>query len=102
MESSRKGHVTLNGFLACWAVTTAADPRRTLAYAYYLGWVQQHKWCQCSAALHRASAVQCARGICAPPRLLAPSLAPPDPLPPLLLLYLHLHLPLYLHLPILL
>ena len=38
VETSRKGLLSLNGFLATWAVTTAADPRRTLAYAYYLGW----------------------------------------------------------------
>ena len=37
MEASRKGLLSLNGFLALWAVTTAADPRRTLAHAYYLG-----------------------------------------------------------------
>jgi hypothetical protein len=37
VECSRKGLLTLGGFLARWAVTTAADPRRTLAYAYYLG-----------------------------------------------------------------
>ncbi|KAI3425869.1 hypothetical protein D9Q98_007842 [Chlorella vulgaris] len=36
-ETSRKGLLSLNGFLAKWAATTAADPRRTLAYAYYLG-----------------------------------------------------------------
>lgn len=39
VESSRKGLLTLGGFLSKLAVTTAADPRRTLAYAYYLGWV---------------------------------------------------------------
>lgn len=37
VESSRKGLLSLPGFLALWAATTAADPRRTLAYAYYLG-----------------------------------------------------------------
>lgn len=37
VEASRKGLLTLNGFLALWAATTAADPRRTLAHAYYLG-----------------------------------------------------------------
>ena len=39
VESSRKGLLSLNGFLAKWACATAADPRRTLAYAFYLGWV---------------------------------------------------------------
>ena len=72
MESSRKGHVTLNGFLASWAVTTAADPRRTLAYAYYLGWVPV----RCGP--HDACAVQCARGVCSP-----------GDAPPTLLLSLH-------------
>ncbi|PRW57931.1 mitochondrial Rho GTPase 1-like isoform A [Chlorella sorokiniana] len=37
VETSRKGLLCLPGFLAKWAYTTAADPRRTLAYAYYLG-----------------------------------------------------------------
>ncbi|EFN55684.1 hypothetical protein CHLNCDRAFT_133936 [Chlorella variabilis] len=38
VERSRKGLLTLNGFLALWAVTTAGSPRHTLAYAYYLGY----------------------------------------------------------------
>ena len=36
-ETSRKGLLCLPGYLAKWAYTTAVDPRRTLAYAYYLG-----------------------------------------------------------------
>ncbi len=37
VETSRKGLLCLPGFLAKWAYTTAVEPRRTLAYAYYLG-----------------------------------------------------------------
>ncbi|GAB4823148.1 hypothetical protein N2152v2_010194 [Parachlorella kessleri] len=38
VERSRKGHLTLNGFLAKWAYTTLGDPRLTLEYALYLGY----------------------------------------------------------------
>eukprot|EP00887_Chlorella_sp_A99_P007934 scaffold12.g7934.t1 len=38
VETSRKGLVTLSGFLSLWAYTTAQDPRKTLAYALYLGY----------------------------------------------------------------
>lgn len=37
VERSRKGHLTLNGFLANWAYTTLLDPTKTLEYALYLG-----------------------------------------------------------------
>ena len=37
VECSRKGLLSLGGFQALWAYTTAADPRATLAYALYLG-----------------------------------------------------------------
>lgn len=37
METSRKGLISLNGFLAKWAYTTVEDPRKTLAHALYLG-----------------------------------------------------------------
>ncbi len=41
METSRKGLITLNGFLSKWAYTTAMDPRTTLAYALYLGCAEE-------------------------------------------------------------
>ncbi|KAL4436835.1 hypothetical protein ABPG75_003974 [Micractinium tetrahymenae] len=41
VETSRKGLLTLNGFLAKLAVATAADPRLMLAYAYYLGFPEE-------------------------------------------------------------
>lgn len=37
VECSRKGLLSLAGFQALWAYTTALEPRRALAYAYYLG-----------------------------------------------------------------
>lgn len=41
VETSRKGHLTMNGFLSKWAYTTMTDPQRTLAYAIYLGYPER-------------------------------------------------------------
>ena len=38
VETSRKGLLTLPGFLAMWAYTAAEDPRAALAGALYLGY----------------------------------------------------------------
>ena len=38
MVESRAGGLTVNGFLAKWAVMAAAAPRKTLAHLLYLGY----------------------------------------------------------------
>ena len=38
MVESRSGGLTVNGFLAKWAVMAAAAPRKTLAHLLYLGY----------------------------------------------------------------
>ena len=38
MVESRSGALTVNGFLAKWAVMAAAAPRKTLAHLLYLGY----------------------------------------------------------------
>jgi Ras family protein T1 len=38
VEATPSGALTLSGFLAKWAYTTAVNPRHTLAYLLYLGY----------------------------------------------------------------